>query len=272
MQAFPAALSAEEADPFLMADFFDSVSDGVEADPDAFPIGWHPHRGMDICTYMLAGVGRHADSMGNRETFASPGMQWCSVGSGIYHAEAGGTPLGERVSGFQLWLNVPAARKMDAPRYGTIEPSGLPALLLPGGVSARLLAGSLGGATGPFSTVQPVQMLHYELPPGAALEHAVPPELNNAMLYVFKGGVAVGPAEAAVAVHGVAHFAAGDAAARTIALKAGLDGASLVLFAGKRLNESIAWRGPIVMTTQEQLAKTFAELRSGDFPPVRVPW
>ena len=102
-QAFPAELSTAETDPFLMCDFFGpSVSAKRETNPDVFPVQWHPHRGMDICTYMLEGKGRHADSMGNREEFDAPGMQWCSVGSGIEHAEAGGTLAGENTTGFQV--------------------------------------------------------------------------------------------------------------------------------------------------------------------------
>ena len=113
-QLFPAGLTTEEVDPFLMCDFFGpAVSDGVSTDPDSFPVQWHPHRGMDIATYLIEGRGRHADSLGNRETFDAPGMQWVSVGSGIEHAEAGGTPAGQRTTGFQLWINVPSDRKMD---------------------------------------------------------------------------------------------------------------------------------------------------------------
>jgi redox-sensitive bicupin YhaK (pirin superfamily) len=105
MQTFPAAVSTEEADPFLMCDLFGpTLSHGVEKDPDTYPVDWHPHRGMDIATYIVEGRGRHADSMGNRGCFDSPGMQWCSVGSGIEHAEAGGTPAGQNMTGFQARL------------------------------------------------------------------------------------------------------------------------------------------------------------------------
>lgn len=253
-------------------DFFGpSKSKGRETDPDAFEVGWHPHRGMDICTYLIEGTGRHADSLGNREMFASPGMQWCSVGSGIEHAEGGGTEAGQNTTGFQLWLNVPAARKMDDPAYGTVDPALLPEADLGGGVTARVLAGTLGGAAGPFRTVQSVSMLHLELPPGAALSHSVPAELDNALLYVFRGAAALGSGEA-LPLHSVARFDASDAAARTIQLRAGPEGAGLMLFAGKRLNEPIAWRGPFVMSTQEELAQTIREYQNGKFPPKRVPW
>ena len=127
-QSFPVAFNEFDADPFLMCDYFSMKSTGVETDPDKFPVRWHPHKGMDICSYMKDGIGRHADSMGNRETFATPGMQWISVGSGIEHAEGGATPAGELMNGFQIWINVPSKHKLDDPKYGTVEPSELPLL------------------------------------------------------------------------------------------------------------------------------------------------
>jgi redox-sensitive bicupin YhaK (pirin superfamily) len=142
MQSFPAGFTAEESDPFLMCDKFGPMlSQGKITDPDVFPVNWHPHRGMDILTYMRQGTGRHADSLGNRGEFASPGMQWISVGSGIEHAEGGGTPAGEYQDGFQIWVNVPSSRKMDDPRYGTEPPENLPILNHTPGVTGRLLAG-----------------------------------------------------------------------------------------------------------------------------------
>ena len=273
MQAFPAGFSAEEADPYLMSDFFGPTeSEGVSR-VDEYPIGWHPHRGMDIATYLIEGVGRHADSLGNRETFSAPGMQWCSVGSGIEHAEAGGTPAGLNTTGFQIWVNVPSGRKMEAPRYGTVPSTALAAVALPGGVVARVLAGALGAARGPFETVQPLEMVHYELPAGASVAHEVSAALDNALVYCFRGGVAVGgSADASIPVHGVARFDASDAAARALTLTAGGAGAGLMLFAGKQLKQPIAWHGPIVMTTDDEVRKTFSEIRSGAFPPVRTPW
>ena len=130
-QPFPASLTTEEVDPFLMCDFFGpALSDGVATDPDEFPVDWHPHRGFDIATYMIEGRGRHADSMGNRETFEAPGMQWASVGSGIEHAEGGGTPAGMRTTGFQLWINVPSSRKNDGTcvRHGHSAFRGVPSV------------------------------------------------------------------------------------------------------------------------------------------------
>jgi redox-sensitive bicupin YhaK (pirin superfamily) len=233
-----------------------SLSDGLSR-VDEYPIGWHPHRGFDICTYLIEGVGRHADSLGNRETFSAPGMQWCAVGSGIEHAEAGGTPAGANTTGFQIWVNVPSAKKMDPPRYGTVPSEALAAVALPGGVVARVLAGPLGAARGPFETVQPLEMVHYELPAGASVTHEVGAALDNALVYVFRGGVAVGgaaAADASIPVHGVARFDASDAAARALTLTAGSAGAGLMLFGGKMLKQPIAWHGPIVMTTDAEVA------------------
>ena len=273
MQAFPAAISAEEADPFLMCDFFGPTkSTGVESDPDRFPVAWHPHRGMDIATYMVQGVGRHADSMGNRETFESPGMQFCSVGSGIEHAEGGGTPAGADMAGFQIWVNVPSARKMDAPRYGTIGPAELPLLAFDGNVSVRPLAGELGGRAGPFSTVQPLLMADVTLPPGQAVTLPVRADFETAIAFVFRGGARVNGA--AAGRNEVVLLDGSDAAGgRGLELAAaGPDGASVMVFCGKRLNQPIAWHGPFVLTTQAEVRATIQEYQRGAFPPVRAPF
>jgi redox-sensitive bicupin YhaK (pirin superfamily) len=256
-----------------MCDFFGPMeSDGISTE-DEFPIGWHPHRGFDICTYLSEGIGRHADSMGNRETFSAPGMQWCSVGSGIEHAEGGGTPAGDNTTGFQIWVNVPASNKMDPPSYGTVPADRLPVVSLPNGVVARVLAGPLGDVAGPFKTKVDVQMIHWELPAGAELAHDIPATMDNAMAFVFRGDVTVPSGAAKIAAQQIGRFDAADAGgARTIRLIGGFSGAGVMLFAGKMLKQPISWRGPIVMNTADQVAQAFAELRNGDFPPVRAPW
>jgi len=230
---------------------------------------------MDIATYMLEGVGRHADSLGNRETFESPGMQWCSVGSGIEHAEAGGTPAGSSTIGFQLWLNVPSSRKMDAPRYGTIGPELLPVVSFEAegsSATARLLAGDLGGRTGPFTTVQPVLMADVTLPPGQSVTLPVRADFDTAMAFVFKGAARVNGH--AAATHEVVLLDSSDAAGgRGLELAAvGEAGASVMVFCGKKLKQPIAWHGPFVMTTQAEIRATFAEFQRGTFPPTRVEW
>lgn len=274
MQPFPSAVTTEESDPFLMCDLFGPMlSSGVETNPDKYPVEWHPHRGMDIATYIIEGRGRHADSMGNRGFFDSPGMQWCSVGSGIEHAEAGGTPAGDNMTGFQIWINVPAARKMDDPRYGTVPPSALPVVSFPGGVSGRLLAGTLGGdssTVGPFQTVQELLMLDLTLPPSSAWELPLAPHLDSVMAFVYRGDAVVNGAP--VPQHSVALMDA-SGPARTLAISTqGVGGASVMVFAGVRLNQPVAWHGPFVMTTDAEIKATVREYQSGAFPPVRVPW
>ena len=266
-QAFPKAIAAVDADPFLMCDNFAFAPEKATFGEDEFPIGWHPHRGMDILSYQKTGLGRHGDSLGHRETYETPGIQWMSCGSGVEHAEGGGGD-GELMKGFQIWVNVPSSRKMDDPRYGTHPPSEIPTER-GAGVARRLLAGSIGDDCGPFETATPVQMVDWELEAGASLEHELPSTMDTALLYVYEGGARVNGA--AAAAHDVVEL---DASSddRGLDITAGPDGCAAMLFAGKKLREPIAWHGPIVMNSQTEIQQAFKELRSGKFPPVRVPW
>ena len=269
-------------DPFLMCDEFGpTVSKGLETDPDKFGVDWHPHVGMDICTYLREGTGRHADSMGNRGTFASPGFQWISVGSGIEHAEGGGTPRGQRMHGFQLWVNVPRAKKRDDPRYGTADPGSLPNVALgdggggggAGNASARVrvLAGPVAGAVGPFKTAQPVQIADYELEPGARATHTVPPNMQTCLVYVYRGSLTVGGR--ALPEKSIALLDATDAeGARAAPMRAGAGGAGALVFAGARIGEPICWHGPFVLASRAALQRAFGEYQAGTLPSVRVPW
>ena len=249
LQAFPAGFTAEEADPFLMCDEFGpTVSRGTVTDPDEFPVDWHPHRGMDLLTFMVEGHCRHADSMGNRESFPGPAMQWTSAGSGIEHAEGGGTPEGEVNHGFQIWINVPAARKMDDPAYGTHPASEIPLCEPAPGVRVRVVAGPFQSGTfqarGPFRTVVDVQMLDIVLQPGASIEHVLPELYDNCLIYVYgKKGIMSSISGSLVKPGQVARLDA-SGAARTIALQAGKEGLSVLVFAGKMLKQPIAWHGP----------------------------
>lgn len=269
-QAFPSGVSAEEADPFLMCDYFRFKSDKEPSkDPDYFPVDWHPHRGMDILSYFRAGLGRHGDSLGNRETFETPGMQWMSVGSGVEHAEGGGTPKGMTTEGFQIWINVPGKHKMDAPIYGTEPPENIPQEEVAPGAKRRLLAGPMGDRNGAFRTKAAVQMVDFDLNRGAEIVHTIPKGLDCCLLYVYGGKVRVNGIKEAPSQSIVVFNANSDA--RGFKLKA-IDESHALLFAGKRLREPIVWHGPIVMNTKEEIIQTFQELRSGQFPPVRVPW
>lgn len=270
LQPFPSAIPPEESDPFLMCDEIGpKLSSGVAKGPDDFPVNWHPHVGMDIMSYYKQGRGRHGDSLGNRTSFTSPGFQWCSVGSGIEHAEGGGTPAGEPVHGFQIWINVPAERKGDDPRYGTEPPENIP-VVEDGGVRSLVLAGEHGGAVGPFRTAQPVQMVDLEIAPEAEYMHRLPVELDNCMLYVYRGSGRIGGRP--VKEKQIALLDAGDALARDAVIHSGAEGIGALVFAGKRIREKIVWHGPLVLNSKTDIKKAFISMQTGQFPPVRVPW
>jgi quercetin 2,3-dioxygenase len=271
MQAFPAGLNEEETDPFLMCDHFGpSMSKGRVTDPDSFPVNWHPHRGMDILTYLLKGVGRHADSLGNRSEYNSPGMQWISVGSGIEHAEGGGTPAGQPQDGFQIWVNVPSAKKMDDPRYGIEPPENIPLLYDSGKTKVRLIAGTVGDITGPFKTVQNVQIVDFLLGPDTSLFHAIPEEMDNCVLLLHCGSGKINMTP--LQEHQVIRLDASNPTIRTIKIESEQEGAGVLLFAGIRLNQPIAWYGSFVMTTKEEIQQTLVEYRNGTFLKKRAPW
>ena len=273
-QAFPSAIPSEQSDPFLMCDYFDVVeTEGKAKHEDDFPVNWHPHRGMDIATYIRTGMGRHADSLGNRETFDSPGMQWMSVGSGVEHAEGGGNEVGTHVQGFQIWVNVPSDRKMDDPRYGTVPSVDLPLVALNDEAgTARVLAGNCLGVRGPFETVQDVQMADFRFKKGSSYEFDIQHGLDTAMLYVYEGSLESINGKNVIKTGSVISFDADSDEHRRIKVKVNSEDAGCMLFAGKKLKEPIAWRGPIVMNTQEQIFGTMTELRSGNFPPIQVGW
>ncbi|CAJ1950770.1 unnamed protein product [Cylindrotheca closterium] len=290
-QAFPAAIPSKASDPFLMCDYFAMMEgNGPVQDPDDFPVGWHPHRGFDIASYLKSGTGRHGDSLGNRETFETPGMQWMSTGSGVEHAEGGATEKGIFMRGFQIWINVPSQHKMDDPKYGTVPSQDLPLVKLTAdegeNATARVLAGNLLGAKGPFATVQPVEMVDFELSPNAIVEFDIGSNMDTAMLYVYQGSLKDLNGKGKV---GEGFICLLDAdldmdTKRAIRLEAAPDEeieengdgepkkVGVMLFAGKKLNEEIAWHGPIVMNTQQEVRETLMELRMGQFPPNRVPW
>eukprot|EP00605_Chrysophyceae_sp_TOSAG23-4_P000476 GSChrysophyteH1.ASY1.ANO1.535.1 assembled CDS len=278
LQGFPAAFSAEEADPFLMCDEFGpTVSPGVVTDHDEFPIGWHPHRGQDLLTYMIKGIGRHGDSMGNRETFSSPGMQWINAGSGIEHAEAGGTPAGEEMHGFQIWVNVPSHLKMEDPAYGTHSESEIPLYVAKDGqVKVRVLAGSFEtedfSDTGPFQTQVAVQMLDVTVQPGAKFEYNLPSLYDNLLVYCYGKGGQGGMINGEPIQGGSIARLDASSDARSLSLSASQSEVTCLVFAGKKLNQKIAWHGPFVMTTDDEIRQTLMEYRSGIFLKKSAPW
>lgn len=304
MQAFPAAFPAEQTDPMLMCDYFGPVeSKGSAKSEDEFPVPWHPHTGMDICTYLKQGVGRHADSMGNRGTFKTPGMQWVSlivsgicqqfgpltrtqlrkisVGNGIEHAEGGATPKGDMEEGFQLWFNTPSASKKLNPSYGTVEPGSLPVVQINGNDSdtvigkATLLAGHYNDTiSGPFKTAQPIQVIDFEFSSSSTSSshtHSIPEDLDQCILFVYGGSGTIN--DIAVEKNHVLKLVA-SSPARSVLFSTTSTGDYLkvMLFAGKQIKEPIVWHGPFVGNTDADINKAIMDYRSGRFPPVRTPF
>ena len=237
---------------------------------------------MDLLTYMIEGHARHADSMGNRENFPGPAMQWTSAGSGIEHAEGGGTPEGQTNHGFQIWINVPSARKMDDPAYGTHSEKEIPLFLnaqeAPG-VQVRVLAGPFVSgsfrARGPFKTVVDVQMLDMILQAGASFEHVMPPAYDNCLIYAYgKKGIMSSISGTLIKPGQIVRMDVSPApdAPRNIVLQAGSQGLRVMLFAGKMLKQPIAWHGPFVMTTKQEIQSTITEYQRGTFLRKRAAW
>ena len=205
--------------------------------------------------------------MGNRGEFATPGMQWISVGSGIEHAEGGATD--ELSAGFQIWINVPSSHKMDDPQYGVEPPENIPTITTDNSVEL-VLAGEHKNKAGPFHTKQPLQMIDYTLKQNSSITHQVPVHLDNCMIFIYSGAGNIGTSP--VKKFDVLHMDATDPTLRNIVMSTDSSEMKLMLFAGKKINEPIAWHGPFVMNTQAEIQQTINEYRQGKFPPKRVPW
>jgi len=246
-------------DPFLMLDEFrsDSASDYIGGFPN------HPHRGFETVTYMLAGRMRHGDNQGNSGLLTPGSVQWMTAGRGIVHSEMPEQEDG-LMWGFQLWVNLPAADKMSAPRYQDIAPERIPVVDAGDGVRVRVLAGRFGDTAGPVSgiAVEPLY-LDIELAAGARSVAAIPAG-HNAFAYVYAGAAELGPAGAAQRVErgGLALLERdGDA----LLITAGSEPTRLILVAGKPLNEPVAKYGPFVMNTPQQIAEAIQDYQSGKF-------
>jgi redox-sensitive bicupin YhaK (pirin superfamily) len=243
----------DHLDPFLLLDEFrsDDPSDYIAGFPD------HPHRGFETVTYMLAGKMEHADHAGNRGLLVGGGAQWMTAGRGIVHSE---TPKQEDglMWGFQLWVNLPAASKMTAPRYQDIDPSAIPEVKVEHG-SVRVIAGSFAGAAGPVKGIvtDPVY-LDVRLDAEGRFETAIP-EDHTAFVYVYDGGGSVGATVLSPKTLGV--LSKGD----RVAARAGGEGFRFLCIAARPLNEPIARYGPFVMNTREEIHQAFEDFRNGRF-------
>ena len=245
-------------DPFLMLDDFRGD------DPSQYEAGfpWHPHRGIETITYVLEGEVDHGDSMGNAGTIGGGDVQWMTAGSGIIHQEMPHGNARGRMGGFQLWANLPASHKMTEPRYCGINSAEIPAEEAEG-AHVRVICGTVGGSTGPARdiVIEP-EYLDVTLDPGVEWTHPAVPG-HTVFAYLFAGEARFGTAdEPIVAGQGtVVLLADGD----TVSIAAGAEGARFLLVSGKPLGEPVAWGGPIVMNTREELATAFRELEEGTF-------
>ena len=244
-------------DPFLLLD--EMGSDDPADYVAGFP--WHPHRGIETVTYLLSGVVEHADSLGNRGVIRSGDVQWMSAGSGIIHQEMPQRYEGSWL-GYQLWVNLPAAEKMSAPRYREIPAATIPEVAPAPGVRVKVVAGETAGARGPVrDVVADPLFIDLEFAAGVRYQHPVAAG-RTALVYVVSGAGELGGEPSAAASEGqLAVLSDGDA----VAVAAGTGGMRVLLFAARPLREPVAWYGPIVMTTQAELAQAFDELQAGTF-------
>jgi len=245
----------EQFDPFLLLDDFRS------SNPDHYLPGfpWHPHRGIETITYILKGEVDHSDSLGNSGTIEDGDVQWMTAGSGIIHQEM---PRGARdgaMLGFQLWANLPSSLKMTDPRYRDIKAAKIPEIETETGVRIRVIAGTVNGTTGPMEEIfiQP-EYLDITLPPGGIWEHSIPRD-HTAFFYVIGGKVKTD--NRTLTDRDLGLLGEGDYAE----FHAGEKGGRFLLISGKPLKEPVAWRGPIVMNTQEELDRAFREYKDGTF-------
>jgi redox-sensitive bicupin YhaK (pirin superfamily) len=267
--------ATKQFDPFLLFDDFrnDNPADYLAGFP------WHPHRGIETITYVLAGTVEHGDSLGNKGKMGAGDVQWMTAGSGILHQEMPkGDPHG-RMHGFQLWANLPASLKMTDPRYQDIPSAAIPEVTEDDGTKARVICGEFWGKRGPVEGVAAdPNYIDISVPPGKKRRIAVE-TTRHAFAYVFAGSgtfrdasdpravlteSAVDPNAPAVydaKNHSLVVFDRGD----EIVVQAGPEGIRFLLVSGKPLQEPVAWYGPIVMNTDAELRQAYRELNDGTF-------
>ena len=244
----------DAVDPFLMLDEFcsDDAADYIAGFPD------HPHRGFETVTYMIAGRMRHGDNKGHTGLLEAGSVQWMTAGRGIVHSEMPEQEDG-LMQGFQLWVNLPAKDKMIEPRYQEIPPKEIPTVALPGGVTAKVIAGAVGGTQGPIHGIATdPTLLDLALPQGASV--ALPVARGHSVfLYAFAGEAAIGEAATRLPRGSIAVLGDGDG----ILIAAPKSATRVLLAAGRPLNEPVARYGPFVMNTPEQIRQALYDYQLG---------
>ncbi|MDA8148701.1 MAG: pirin family protein [Actinomycetota bacterium] len=260
-----AGVALADLDPFVHMDQMGEV-DYAPGEPKGTP--WHPHRGFETVTYLIDGVFEHQDSNGGGGRITDGDTQWMTAGAGILHIEAPPEELvvsGGLFHGIQLWVNLPAANKANAPRYQDIRGAEEALLTSPdGGVLLRVIAGEVAGHRGPGSTFTPMAMIHATVQPGARLELPWDPSFN-ALAYVLAGRGAVGEERRPVAMGQLALFGPGDRI--QVDASASQDGRSqtleVLLLGGRPIGEPVVHYGPFVMNTREEIAQAMADYQAG---------
>jgi redox-sensitive bicupin YhaK (pirin superfamily) len=268
-----------EFDPFLLFDDFRNEN------PDDYLAGfpWHPHRGIETITYVLAGNVEHGDSLGNRGSLGAGDVQWMTAGSGIMHQEMPRGDATGRMHGFQLWANLPSSLKMTNPRYQDVASRDIPEAVEDDGTRVRVICGEFWGQRGPVEGVAAdPRYLDVSVPPGQRRRLPVD-RAHHAFAYVFAGS---GTFRDASSPQGVRNELDGASAATDaseignrhlvlfdrgdeVTVQAGEEGIRFLLVSGRPLDEPVAWYGPIVMNTAEQLRQAMADLRDGTFIKAR---
>ena len=263
-------------DPFLLLDDFRNE---VEADYiRGFP--WHPHRGIETISYILDGTIEHGDSLGNQGTLGAGDVQWMTAGSGILHQEMPKGNAQGRMHGFQLWANLPGSLKMTAPRYQDVQAGDIPQIIDDDGTSVKVVIGEFWGKRGPVDGIAAdPQFLDISVPPGVKKTFKID-TYRRAFAYVFGGAGRFADASAPQGVllekevmgeevnirdlsgdRTLIQFGTGD----EVTVQAGPEGIRFLLISGAPIEEPVAWHGPIVMNTQEELMQAMRELRNGTF-------
>ena len=265
-----------DLDPFLL---FDDFRNEI---PEHFLKGfpWHPHRGIETITYVLSGEVDHADSLGNEGKLAAGDVQWMTSGSGILHQEMPRGNANGQMHGFQLWANLPRDLKMTAPRYQDVDAKEIPIIQDDDGTAVRVIVGDFWGKTGPVDGIAAdPQYLDVFVPAG--VKKTLPVDTyRRAFAYVFEGTGAFADASNPTGILlekevmgeevNIRDFSGNRTLVRfdtgnSVTVQAGENGIRFLLISGKPIEEPIAWHGPIVMNTQEELMQAFKELRNGTF-------
>ena len=263
-------------DPFLLFDDFRNE------DPRDYMRGfpWHPHRGIETITYVLAGAVEHGDSLGNHGLLKGGDVQWMTAGSGILHQEMPRGNAKGQMHGFQLWANLPGSLKMTAPRYQDVKGKDIPEIMDDDGTVVKVIVGSFWGKTGPVDGIAAdPQYLDIYVPPGRKKTFKVD-TYRRAFAYVFEGRGNFRDASAPTGVllekevrgqevnirdmsgdRTLVRFGTGD----EVTVQAGPDGLRFLLISGAPIQEPVAWHGPIVMNTDAEIRQAMTELRNGTF-------